>query len=903
MGERDELVGRVDGLMGEKLQITNSWSFRIGRKIISSTIPIRKPIGITRNAIRSFRHRSSKRIDPGVAVPPFWHFPRNSGWLEHLPESLKIVTEVPLPDNESLSQCVEQTNYNDETLLASNKVSIETRRGLNSLRACLMRSTRAPSIDVLIDARCFDNEGLKSRGVGRHARSTVKKILNDLSRFESIVILSDSDKGWFEEAIFGEIFDISIVHSHEISKLAPPKIFLSLSPLTEGAVPEIVTHETYAIALLYDLIPLKNLTHYFSNFEHYIAYFSKVVWLRQFDEYWAISKSIAEDFTNLIGVQEDRIRVTGVDSPIFESVSPLTTGRVSPAGATEDLTGRSALLFGGGDARKNFAVPLQAAPKGTHFKVIGHLPDDVADDLRELSQTVGSSVEFLKEISDADLLMEVCNSSYVVVPSHDEGYSMPVDEAVRCGRTVLASDIPVHRELLGEGPWLVSPSNLEDWRRAMLQFTENGWQESQIQHLTSVRQRFDDPKLPPSGRLGIDEIKRRPKTWVDRPRIALYSPFPPMRSGVADYSYTLALGLDKVSEVILLTDDPNCAIKSGVPMSVRPIESAMTMNFDAILLAIGNSHFHIPMLEFLEQFGGSVIAHDDRMSGLYYHWLGWQETEKLLFEKPRDDKDRLEQSLTDVDIADFRGYSTISSNADQIFVHGSQICRAISAESACQVHQLPFMVYGPWINKHLVSGTFPEYEMTDSNQKQNRDAGNEIRIATVGEVSIGFKRLDLILESLLWIKQRGYNPILTVIGGGPQSELDTLTTMIKDLGLAADVRLMGFVTEEAMLTELRRSDVAIQLRNSPALTLSGAALNVIVAGTALVTTAAIAYELNDAPNIYATPNDFSAHVIAEKVLEAFSSDESYEKEAQRLEFLRNRWPTQYVQSLLTHLSV
>ncbi|HOL94796.1 MAG TPA: glycosyltransferase family 1 protein [bacterium] len=56
----------------------------------------------------------------------------------------------------------------------------------------------------------------------------------------------------------------------------------------------------------------------------------------------------------------------------------------------------------------------------------------------------------------------------VIAPSLYEGFDLPASEALACGAPVLASDIPVHREVLGDRVQYVSPESIQEWTKALL---------------------------------------------------------------------------------------------------------------------------------------------------------------------------------------------------------------------------------------------------------------------------------------------------------------------------------------------------------------------------------------------------------------------------------------------------
>ena len=56
------------------------------------------------------------------------------------------------------------------------------------------------------------------------------------------------------------------------------------------------------------------------------------------------------------------------------------------------------------------------------------------------------------------------------MPSFDEGYGLPVVEALTLGTPVIASDIPVFREISQGCATLLAPLNGGDWRETILAF-------------------------------------------------------------------------------------------------------------------------------------------------------------------------------------------------------------------------------------------------------------------------------------------------------------------------------------------------------------------------------------------------------------------------------------------------
>lgn len=94
-----------------------------------------------------------------------------------------------------------------------------------------------------------------------------------------------------------------------------------------------------------------------------------------------------------------------------------------------------------------------------------------------------------------------------------------------------------------------------------------------------------------------------------RPHIAYFSPFPPARSGIADYSAGLLPHLVEHVDVTLFGSAP-----AGTPhhLPIHPISHYPTLRwqFDLPLYQMGNSQHHLDLYNMARRYPGLLVLHD-----------------------------------------------------------------------------------------------------------------------------------------------------------------------------------------------------------------------------------------------------------------------------------------------------
>ncbi len=107
-----------------------------------------------------------------------------------------------------------------------------------------------------------------------------------------------------------------------------------------------------------------------------------------------------------------------------------------------------------------------------------------------------------------------------------------------------------------------------------------------------------------------------------RARIALVTPWPPERSGIADYARRLCVALSDLAEVIVVTGEPidrYAPAPDGVRLVCAKDRSldGLLKGCDALVYFFGNSHFHLHAHSLLARFPGAAVFHEVQLTGLY----------------------------------------------------------------------------------------------------------------------------------------------------------------------------------------------------------------------------------------------------------------------------------------------
>ena len=142
------------------------------------------------------------------------------------------------------------------------------------------------------------------------------------------------------------------------------------------------------------------------------------------------------------------------------------------------------VVLGTIEGRKNHAMLLRiwsrlidrmgsAAPRLLVIGQRGWEAEAVFDILDRNDKLRGHVVE-LNHCSDDELAVHLASARALLFPSLVEGFGMPLIEALAMGVPVIASDLPVFREIGGDVPTYLDPRDEAGWEAAITEYAQDG---------------------------------------------------------------------------------------------------------------------------------------------------------------------------------------------------------------------------------------------------------------------------------------------------------------------------------------------------------------------------------------------------------------------------------------------
>ena len=528
---------------------------------------------------------------------------------------------------------------------------------------------------IIIDLQGAQTES-RFRGVGRYSYSLTKAILQVATHYDIYIILNAA----FKESIISiredfkdlisqdkiKVFNVptplaqhgitnkdslkvaQYIRKYFIEQLNPDLVLLT--SLFEGYVDDAVTSVTrnsrsYKTAvILYDLIPYLNQDKYLVLPTQKEYYYDKIHSLKKADLLLAISDSSKNECTEALDIPSKNIIniSAAVDESFIQKQIPTYQKEIL---FVKYNISRKMLMYapGGFDARKNFENLILAYSKlskhlrDTHqLVIVSKIPQEDKQNLQTIAKNAGlkdGELIITGYVSDDELIQFYTLCELFIFTSLHEGFGLPVLEAMSCGAAVIASDATSLPEVVACKEALFNPNSSDDIAKKIKEVLDDKELYATLkQHAKTQSKKFSwqsSAKKAITAMQDLLETKTQPVSNQLKKTLAYFSPLPPQKSGISDYTKELLPYLNKYYDITLIVVDTKCEdtfadIKFKKQDLNYFIQNANT--FDRVLYQMGNSPFHTYMLDILEKYSGVVMLHDFFLSGLY-------EYEELVLQK------------------------------------------------------------------------------------------------------------------------------------------------------------------------------------------------------------------------------------------------------------------------------
>ncbi len=771
-------------------------------------------------------------------------------------------------------------------------------------------------LPLYVDIRCLQDPNYSFRGIGHHSAGILKFARKFVPEFTEIIGVIEPDLPPLptEYATLVDRIEGGFNPSPQYINGA----FLELSPMTHDLATTlrfVASRNFLCASLIYDFIPLDfDTDRYLATPLSKSMYQTAMNLLGTFDLFIPISEYSNQRLQHYCGVKPWNSCVSGV--AIRQSVG-CDISQVKPREQILALA-KQGYFFSvlGDDQRKNPKVVLSAhalynqqAKSPTHFVILGAYPQERIQQFHEYYQEHGGNSKYLhilSKLSDQEIGYLNSHSICGISPSFIEGFSIPVVESVRCGSPMLVSDIDAHRELIERPEARFEPDDAKTLTKLMAKVaTEPGFRQELIETQSPMWKRFTEEKVAKRAwnfirsRLLVTGVPQVLSHQYQFPRVAFLTPYPPERSGVADYTAQSLAEISKYAKIDVFTTSekprPDPWVSTFHPISSAPY--AMD-EYDVILPVIGNSHFHIRALQLHRTFGGPCLIHDNRLAELYAWWKGIEHFREMA-ESQTGKKYTLEecqQWLSQPWRLPSLYFEDILERATPVIFHSKGIQRYVRKMYNVESEYLPFCCYR----------SFDETKLT-----------REHRLATRKKLGLPLDRIVISTfgyvgqtkgpEECIWAIERlrswGITADLYFVGSGEEPYLAHLEHLAKTLKIKEHIHFCrNWISNEEYNDYVIASDYGIQLRSHGFGGLSGAMLDCIGSGLPSAVNEDLAEALDSPDYILRVPDQFSPVLIAEQLANAIRQGLHEERLSQkRTDYVKahsfERYAKEFVQVL------
>lgn len=391
------------------------------------------------------------------------------------------------------------------------------------------------------------------------------------------------------------------------------------------------------VTTFYDLIPLLFAEQYLDGSPLRDHYFRTLELIKGATRLLAISDAAGRDAAQHLGIPAERIdRAWPMPDAVFRPLPDHLLRKLGIAMASRlRLPERYVLTVTDPHHSKNLGTLLHGyaqlpASLRTELPLVVccHLSHEGRATVRALAEEVGIEDDIVTTgvVSDEELCVLYNRATMLVHPSRYEGFGLPIAEAMACGAPVVTTDVSSMPEVAGDAAIQVQPDDAEGFARAIAMLAcDPSVREGLRQAGFEQVQRFNGSQLAEATLASYARAAQPAPPGEGRLRLAIWTPLPPLQTGIADYSVDLLDGLRPSCDVEVFVDEG--FLPPDDLLARQRIHHCSAFNrrdaqapFDAVIFQVGGSLYHHYMSDAVADRPGIVVLHDLMWSHVLYTW-------------------------------------------------------------------------------------------------------------------------------------------------------------------------------------------------------------------------------------------------------------------------------------------
>lgn len=395
------------------------------------------------------------------------------------------------------------------------------------------------------------------------------------------------------------------------------------------------------IELFYDLIPHLFFKQYLQGNDVYIQeYYTRFVNIFQADHIFTISQTTKNDLSSFLNINPTKI--TNINGALINSIDNTKPNNII------EINNNFFLCDTGDDLRKNNDKTVEAfcnfsQKNNNKYTLIftSKFSDQSIQKLSELKNSINpkARIEFCGNVSDQQLEYYYQKSIAVICIPTYEGLGLPILKAINNNKIIIASDIPVFREISTSALHYCDPNKID----SVIQSLNDSINDNKIDltEYNRIKQLYTWDNTIKLFIAGIDSITKR--NYTKKIKIALIGPILTGYSAIAKYCEDIYPGLLEYADVDYFYDAGQTIKKyreSYIPyvtgyFDIKDLEKKQYKEYDYFFYNMGNSEFHINIYKKASVFPGVLIIHDGTLAGMFDYALNNNliETERYNKEK------------------------------------------------------------------------------------------------------------------------------------------------------------------------------------------------------------------------------------------------------------------------------